>query len=63
MSRRRSKNAFGVIVGNRGFFPDALAKEGYEFITRLLERLGYEVVVLSQQATKFLSFKIRKWTI
>ncbi len=29
---------FGVIVGNRGFFPDHLAKTGREEMLRVLER-------------------------
>ncbi|MBI5095612.1 MAG: fucose isomerase [Candidatus Hydrogenedentes bacterium] len=44
---------FGLIVGNRGFFPDALAKEGHDFMTGLLKKLGYSVVVLSDADTKF----------
>ncbi len=44
---------FGLIVGNRGFFPDALAQEGYSVMTELLRRLGYGVVVLGQDDTKF----------
>ncbi len=28
---------FGVIVGNRGFFPDILAKEGHSEIKKLLK--------------------------
>ena len=32
---------FGVIVGNRGFFPDQLAKTGREEILRVLEADGH----------------------
>ena len=42
-----------MIVGNRGFFPDALAREGHAQITKLLRKLGYRVVVLSEKDTKF----------
>jgi L-fucose isomerase-like protein len=44
---------FGVIVGNRGFFPDALAKDGHHFITGFLKKQGYNCVVLSDKDTKF----------
>jgi L-fucose isomerase-like protein len=47
------KTCFGLIVGNRGFFPDALAQEGHAVMTALLSRLGYEVVVLGPDVTKF----------
>ena len=47
------KNCFGLIVGNRGFFPDKLAKEGRTFMMALLKKLGYNVVVLGEKDTKF----------
>lgn len=47
------KQTFGLLVGNRGFFPDALAKEGHEVLSKLLVKLGYGVVVLSPKDTKF----------
>ena len=34
------KMTFGVIVGNRGFFPDHLAKTGREEILSVLEAAG-----------------------
>jgi L-fucose isomerase-like protein len=49
----KEKTCFGLIVGNRGFFPDALANEGYKFMTGLLKKLGYSCVVLGQDETKF----------
>ena len=37
-----SKSAtFGVIIGNRGFFPDILARDGREEILRVLEQQGF----------------------
>ena len=48
-----TKQTFGVIVGNRGFFPDHLAKTGREEIIRVLEAAGYAVVVLSPEDTKY----------
>lgn len=43
----------GVIVGNRGFFPDELAREGREKILAVLEDMGFDVVTLSTEDTKF----------
>ena len=48
-----TKQTFGVIVGNRGFFPDHLAKTGREEIIRVLEAAGYGVVVLTPEDTKY----------
>jgi len=43
---------FGVIVGNRGFFPDQLAKTGREEIISVLKAAGANVVVLSPEESK-----------
>ncbi len=53
MAGKNGKQCFGLIVGNRGFFPDALAREGYEFMTGLLKKLGHKVVVLGPKESKF----------
>jgi L-fucose isomerase-like protein len=42
---------FGVIVGNRDFFPDRLVTEGRVEILSVLESLGIDVVILDEQAT------------
>jgi L-fucose isomerase-like protein len=47
------KITFGVIVGNRGFFPDILAKEGRKHIMDVLKKNGYGVVALKVSDTKF----------
>jgi L-fucose isomerase-like protein len=44
---------FGVIIGNRGFFPDVLARDGREEILRVLEKEGYGSVCLTPQDSKF----------
>jgi L-fucose isomerase-like protein len=49
----KNKLTFGLIIGNRGFFPDELAQDGYAFMTRLLKKLGYGVVTPSAKDTKF----------
>ncbi len=47
------KTTFGLIVGNRGFFPDALAREGRAVVVDRLKKLGYGCVALGQKDTKF----------
>src|SRR5258708_28204801 len=42
----------GVIVGNRGFFPDHLAKSGREDMLRVLEANGVDVVALTPNESK-----------
>ena len=46
------KNTLAVIVGNRGFFPDALAKQGRKDILAVLKKNGYNAVELSMQQTE-----------
>lgn len=41
----------GVIVGNRGFFPDHLCASGRTTILAVLERLGFRVVITPVEAT------------
>jgi len=47
------KVTFAVIVGNRGFFPDALARQGRKDILDVLKTNGCKVVALSMQDTKY----------
>jgi len=47
------KNTFGVIVGNRGFFPDALARQGRKNILAVLKKNGFNSVALPIQETKY----------
>src|SRR6202790_3367507 len=44
---------FGMIVGNRGFFPDHLAQSGRTEMIAAIEKAGYAVVAPSVQDTKF----------
>ena len=44
---------FGVIVGNRGFFPDHLAKTGREEILRVLAAAGIRTIALTPEESKF----------
>lgn len=47
-----SKLCFGVIVGNRDFFPDALVDQGRKEILETLQKLGYETICLDPSETK-----------
>lgn len=44
---------FGVVVGNRGFFPDHLAKTGREEILSVLQAAGAKAIVLSPEESKY----------
>ena len=44
---------FGVIVGNRGFFPDHLAQSGRAEMLAVLEKAGYQAVAPGPEDTKF----------
>lgn len=46
------KIGIGLIVGNRGFFPDHLCKEGREKILEILKE-KFEVITLEEKDTKF----------
>ena len=43
----------GVIVGNRGFFPDHLCKTGRQTILKVLQEEGIQAIALDEQATRF----------
>lgn len=47
------KTTFGIIVGNRGFFPDHLAKSGRKDMLDILKKNGFNTVSLSMQDTKY----------
>jgi len=47
-----AKSTFGLIIGNRGFFPDHLAKSGREEMIQVLSSAGIEVVVLNPEQSK-----------
>src|SRR5246500_1540871 len=48
----KMKMAMGVIVGNRGFFPDQLAKSGREEIIQALAKAGMDAIVLGPEDSK-----------
>jgi L-fucose isomerase-like protein len=46
-------STFGVIIGNRGFFPDVLARDGREEILRVLAEQGHTTFCLTPEQSKF----------
>src|ERR1700722_16178847 len=52
MGMSEKKMTMGVIVGNRGFFPDQLAKSGREEMIQALAKAGMDCVVLGPEDSK-----------
>jgi L-fucose isomerase-like protein len=52
MGMSEKKMTMGVIVGNRGFFPDQLAKSGREEMIQALTKAGMDSVVLGPEDSK-----------
>jgi L-fucose isomerase-like protein len=50
---KTQKITFGAIIGNRGFFPDHLAKSGRKDILGVLKKNGFNSIALSVQDTKY----------
>ena len=48
----QKKMTMGVIIGNRGFFPDQLAKAGREEMIQTLAKAGIDCVVLGADESK-----------
>src|SRR5512141_2537085 len=46
------KLTLGVIVGNRGFFPDHLCITGRKTILKVLEEEGFHAIMLGPEETK-----------
>ena len=53
MSDKPRPVTFGMIVGNRGFFPDHLAKSGRDEMLAAIQKAGYGAVSVTPQDTKF----------
>ena len=49
----RPDTTLGLIVGNRGFFPDHLAKSGREEMIGVLEKAGVRVIAPGPEETKY----------
>jgi len=54
------KMTMGLIVGNRGFFPDHLAKSGREEVLRILAAAGIDVVALTPEESKYGAVETRE---
>jgi L-fucose isomerase-like protein len=52
-NKNEKKMTMGVIVGNRGFFPDHLAKSGREEILAALRKAGMSAIALSPEESKY----------
>src|SRR5580698_10811524 len=50
----------GLIVGNRGFFPDHLAKSGREEMLGVLQAAGIDVVALTPEESKYGAVETRE---
>jgi len=51
---------FGLIVGNRGFFPDHLAKTGREQMISVLKKAGHSVIAPAPEETKHGAIETRE---
>jgi L-fucose isomerase-like protein len=47
------RTTLGVIIGNRGFFPDSVARDGHAEILALLEKENIGAICLTHEDTKF----------
>ena len=54
------KMTMGLIVGNRGFFPDHLAKSGREEMVRVLQAADIDVVALTPEQSKYGAVETRQ---
>jgi len=60
MSINNKNMTMGVIVGNRGFFPDHLAKSGREEMLRALKAAGIDAVALDAEQSKYGAVETRE---
>src|SRR5262245_64840619 len=56
----RKQMTMGLIIGNRGFFPDHLARDGREEMMKVLQDAGMHVVVLRPEDTKYGAVETRE---
>src|SRR5260370_42499596 len=56
----RRQMTLGMIVGNRGFFPDHLARSGHQEMRAALESTGVKVVALTEADSKFGAVETRQ---
>ncbi|MBV9759087.1 MAG: L-fucose/L-arabinose isomerase family protein [Acidobacteriaceae bacterium] len=53
MSDQQKRPKLGLIIGNRGFFPDHLCATGREDMLRVMKEAGIDAVALSTDESKF----------
>jgi L-fucose isomerase-like protein len=53
MTSNKKKMTMGIIVGNRGFFPDHLAKSGREEMIQAVQNAGMDFVVMDPSQSKY----------
>ena len=51
---------FGLIVANRGFFPDHLARSGREEMLAVLKTAGHSVIAPGPEDTKYGAIETRE---
>jgi L-fucose isomerase-like protein len=51
--REKRGMTLGMVVGNRGFFPDHLARSGHQEMKAALESAGVKVIALTEADSKF----------
>src|SRR5579859_1790034 len=56
----KKKMTLGMIVGNRGFFPDHLARTGHQEMKAALEGAGVEVIALTEADSKYGAVETRQ---
>src|SRR5256714_144272 len=56
----KRKMTLGMIVGNRGFFPDHLARTGHQEMKAALEAAGVDVIVLTEADSKYGAVETRQ---
>jgi L-fucose isomerase-like protein len=60
MAEQKQKMTMGLIVGNRGFFPDHLAKTGREEMIAALQKARIQVVALTPEESKYGAVETRE---
>ena len=55
-----SKMTMGIIVGNRGFFPDHLAKSGREEMIQAVQSAGMDYIVMDPSQSKYGAVETRE---
>src|SRR5215813_7793142 len=60
LRQAKRKMTLGMVVGNRGFFPDHLARSGHQEMKAALESVGVSVVALTEADSKYGAVETRQ---